>query len=334
MPRIESKPAVDATVAPRLAVSSPTAQVRPVAWPQHGHAGDGVAGILRAAGGRRVEAARTLARACGNRRFVRMLSRLPPGKAAMGKAGADWIDPAATLKAETDVLRVALREIKAGKSVAVNRTAGRTRLANALTTLGKTDEVRPSRRSGTGPWIIRGSAGTAVYAAKERVFIGRFDTPLAELSAAHSGARTVYWLKNTPAVVMDAVIAASNAALPPAPLYSYAAVEGLIDYVRHEIGLADTDERTAAQLASVSTSKADPRVNEQGRTVDSVRFPNLAMGLQALAASIKRRRALFLADVSQVRLSSTDHRRAGIEAKVRRGSRGVQARAPRDDRNV
>jgi hypothetical protein len=235
------------------------------------------------------------------------------------------------------VLRTALREIKSGKSVAFNRTAGRTRLASALKALGKAGEVTTVEAEWY--WLVdnRSSAGTAAYTAKERTFFGRFDTPLAKLDAAHPRAHTRYWLRNTPAAVMNAVIAASDAALPPAQLYSYAALEGLIDYVRDDIGLGDTDEPTAAQLASVSTSKAvsgfdylgtddfwadlnaaneplsahlpagydlsllshDPRVNKRGRTVDSVRFPSLAMSLQALAASIKRRRALFLADATR-----------------------------------
>jgi len=112
--------------------------------------------------------------------------------------------------------------------------------------------------------------------------------------------------------------------------------EGLIDYVRDEAGVSKTADPTASQLGSVSTTKSisgfgylgtddffteltsktepltkhlptgydtskltrDPQVNEKNRTVQSAIFPNLKMGLQALSATMKRRRALFVADVA------------------------------------
>jgi hypothetical protein len=299
---------------------------------------DGVGAVLRAAPlGMRVSTAQALQRAYGNRRFGRMLARVTPGEVAVNTART-WLDADASVKVETDVLRVALRDIKASKSVAFNRDAGKTRLAAALAILGKTGDRAAVEADWT--WLVdnQSSIGTPAYVAKERAFFGHFQTPLAALSAAHPGARTTYWLKNTPPVVMDAVIAASDASVPPAQLYAYAYVEGLDDYVRDEIGLGKKDgDPTMAQLTSVSTTNAvsgfghlgiddfwldlhaksqplsvylpvgyDVSVlrhqsawneEEPKRLVDSAVFPNLAMGLQALAASIKRRRALFLADV-------------------------------------
>jgi hypothetical protein len=319
---------------------------------------DGVGAVLRAAPlGMRVSAAQALQRAYGNRRFGRMLARVTPGEVAVNTART-WLDADASVKVETDVLRVALRDIKASKSVAFNRDAGKTRLAAALAILGKTGDRAAVEADWT--WLVdnQSSIGTPTYVAKERAFFGHFQTPLAALSAAHPGARTTYWLKNTPPVVMDAVIAASDASVPPdelypyaylgglkldasvppAQLYAYAYVEGLDDYVRDEIGLGKKDgDPTMAQLTSVGTTnavsgfghlgiddfwldlhaKSQPlsvylpvgydlsvlrhqsawNEEEPKRLVDSAVFPNLAMGLQALAASIKRRRALFLADV-------------------------------------
>ena len=286
--------------------------------------------------GMRVDAARALQRACGNRRFARILARLTAGEVAFNSART-WLDQDASVKADTDVLHVALREIKANKSVTFNRDAGRQRLASALTTLGRDPDLATVEAEWA--WLVdhRTSAASAAYRTAERTFFAHFQTPLAAQAAAHPASQATYWLKNTPASVLDVVIAASDASLPPAQLYCFAATEGVIDYVRDVIGLGDTGDPTVAQLAGVNTAIGlsgygylgtddfwldlhakrepltagylpagydlsklahEPAINEQGRTVDSVKFPDLTTGMQALAAILKRRRALFLADAA------------------------------------
>lgn len=285
-----------------------------------------------------VGTAQALQRALGNRRFGRVLARLTPGEVTFNSART-WLDADASVKVETDVLRAAIREIKADKRVEFNRNAGKTRLEDALRVLGKRGDQPTVEAEWT--WLVaeRATAATAAYKAKERAFFAHFETPLAAMSARHPGSRATYWLRNSPAQVIDEVIsAASGAGLPPAELYAYAMVEGLDDYVRDEIGMGDTGEPTLAQLAGVSTTNPiagfahlgiddfwldltaarEPltghlpvgydvsllahqgALNEERppRLVDSVLFPNLRMGLQALAASIKRRRALFVADAT------------------------------------
>ena len=183
----------------------------------------------------------------------------------------------------------------------------------------------------------RAKAGTANYVKKERAFFRHFETPLAALSAKYSKSQTKYWLKNTSFKVVDVIVSVADTDMPADQLYAYAMREGLVDYIRDEAGVKANADPTTTQLAGVSTTKSisgfsylgtddffteltasaepltkylppgfdpkeatkDPHTNEHGRTVQSAIFPNLKMGLQALSATMKRRRALFRADVSK-----------------------------------
>ncbi|WP_437335446.1 eCIS core domain-containing protein [Sorangium sp. So ce394] len=262
------------------------------------------------------------------------IARKTKGEVAVDKAHTDWLDPDANVKADVDVIKVALREIKRGKSVEYNRDAAKKKIASALTTLGTSKSAAVEAE---WDWLVneRASAGTAKYKANEKAFFAQLTTPLSTLSAKHGSAQTKYWLKNTPPQVMDVIYAVADQDMPADQLWCYAFKEGLVDYVRDEIGLSKTADPTMAQLKGVSTTKTisgfdyvgtddfwadytakkeplsgylpkgydltkvtrDPRVNEKGRTVESAQFPDLKMGLQALSAYMKRRRALFLADV-------------------------------------
>jgi hypothetical protein len=300
-----------------------------------------VAAVLRG-GAMEVGTARALQRTIGNRRFGRVLARQTPGDVTFASARS-WLDQDAKVKVETDVLRAAIREIKRGKSVGFNRDAGKLRLATALTELGKGGEQTAVEAEWI--WLVenRAKAAEAEYQRKEREFFAHFVTPLATESAARPRSRATYWLRNSPAKVLDDVISAANeAGLPPAELYAYAMVEGLDDWVRDEIGFPKGEGRepTLAELASVNTARpvigfahlgiddfwldlastrkplsgflpsgfdtslvtheAAENEEEPPRLVDSAGFPTLKMGLQALAASIKRRRAIFLDDASRL----------------------------------
>lgn len=263
------------------------------------------------------------------------LARKTKGEKVYEKAHADWLDPDASVKADVDVIKAALKEINANKSVEYNRKAARKKIASALTTLGKSKDLTAAEAE--WDWLVdnRASAGKASYKAKKKALFERLETPLADLSDKHPKAHAKYWLKNSPPQVLDVIISVADADIPAEQLWAYANVEGLVDYVRSQIGLGKTAEPTEAQLKSVSTVKAisgfdylgtddfftdltaknepltghlpkgydtskvtlDERTNEAGRKVQSGVFPDLKMGLQALAASLKRRRALFLADV-------------------------------------
>ena len=251
----------------------------------------------------------------------------------MEAAHANWLDPDASVKDEVDVLKAALREIKRGKNVAYNKKEGKKNVAAALKVLGKTSDQAAAEAD--WDWLAD-NRGDKAFAARQAAFLERFKTPLAELMGKHKQSQATYWLKNTPSQVMDVVIAAADSDMPADQLYCYAAREGLIDYVRDELGLGKNDEPTQAQLAGVSTSKAvsgfdylgvddfwtdmsakrealsghlpsgydltkvshEARTNEKGRVVDSAKFPDLLTGVQGLAAYLKRRRKLFLADVA------------------------------------
>ena len=262
------------------------------------------------------------------------LTRQTKGEAAIEKAHTAWLDPDAAVKADVDVLKAALREIHAGKSVEFNRRAGKKRIAHALTAVARSGDTESVQHE--WDWLIdnRANSGTD-YAARQKVFLGHFTTPLATLLGGHKDAQTKFWLKNTPASVMDQVITASDSSMPADQLWVYACREGLVTWVRDQIGLGKTGDPTELQLQGVGTGgpisgfgylgtddfwadlnaarqplsgflpagydlgklKHESDINEHGRTVDSVEFPDLKMGLEATAAEFKRRRALFLADV-------------------------------------
>ncbi|SEH01392.1 hypothetical protein SAMN05444920_12096 [Nonomuraea solani] len=261
--------------------------------------------------------------------------RQTKGDQVVERARANFLVPDASVKADVDVLKVALREVKKGKSVAFNIGVGKEKIASALGTLGKDANAAEVLAQWTDLGADRARAGTAAYTAKERKFFGNFTTPLTRLTQTYPKSQAKYWLKNTPPQVVDSVFAAATADLPADQLYVYAYKEGLVDYVRDQIGLAKTADPTVAQLEGVRTTSTisgyvylgtddfftdltaakkpassflppgfdlkkvalDRRTNEKGREVQSARFPNLRMGLQGLAALVRRHRALFLADV-------------------------------------
>jgi hypothetical protein len=278
------------------------------------------------------------------------ITRKTKGERIIEDAHARWLDPDATVKAEVDVIKVALRNAKKGKAVQFNAKAGRTRISSALRTLGKTATEATVHAEWDALIKDRANAGKPAYVRAESAFFSHFKSPLAALAAAHPKQQTKYWLKNTPPQVLDSIIAAATPDLPPVQLWAYAFKEGTDKYVRHEIGLTRDSkaEPTEAQLAGVSTKKAvsgfdfigiddfftdlrtkkeplskylpsgflskvtlDERENEHHRIVKSAKAADLTTAFQAMAAMLRRRRALFLAD-QEVRLCGAHHRRARL----------------------
>jgi len=265
------------------------------------------------------------------------IQRKTKGEQALEEAHTDWLDPHASVKDDTDVIKAALKEIKVGKRVGYNQGAGKKKLASALATLGKSKELASVEAE--WDWLVenRASAAKEGYKTKERALFQHLEAPLAALGSKHPKAHTHYWLRNSPAQVLDVIISAADAEMPAEQLWAYANVEGLVDYVRDQIGLDKTTDPTAAQLNTVSTSgqvsgfgalgmddfftdltakneplsghlpkgfdvskvRKDAQTNEKGREVESAVFPDLKMALQALAASLKRRRAIFRADAKK-----------------------------------
>ncbi|GAA2211372.1 hypothetical protein GCM10009850_068310 [Nonomuraea monospora] len=254
------------------------------------------------------------------------------GQQVLDRARKSYLGPDASVKADLDVLRNALNEVKKGKSVTFNANAGRARITHALGVLGRAPEAALERWAGLV--ADRARAGSAAYLTRERQLFALFTTPLAELTRKYPNSQAKYWLKNTPPQVLDVVFTAATPDLPVDQLYTYAYLEGLVDYVRDLIGLGkNSGDPTDAQLRSVPTTSPifgydylgtdrffldmdaarvpgrnflpydpkriglDTRRNEKGTLVESALFPNLTMGLQGEAAMLKRRRALFLADV-------------------------------------
>lgn len=264
------------------------------------------------------------------------INRKTKGEQVVDSAHASFLDPDANVKADVDVMKAALKEVKLGKAVEFNRGAVKAKIDSALKALGKSGDLKAVTAEWDALVDTRAKAGTPGYVARERAFLKHFETPLAALSSKYPKAQTKYWLKNTPSQVLDEIFAAADADMPADQLYVYAMKEGLVDYVRDETGVGKGADPTTAQLAGVSTAKPisgfdylgtddffteltakrepltkflpsgydtkkvtpDPRLNEKKRTVQSGIFPNLRMGLQGLSATMKRRRALFRADIT------------------------------------
>ncbi len=247
----------------------------------------------------------------------------------------NWLELDAKLKKEVDVLKVAIREAKKGKSVAFNRGAGLKRLSKAAMLLGiKVKELKDLKFDWN--WLVdnRRLKAKESYKKKEAAFFAALKSPLKKLKKKFPKQQTHYWLKNSPAQVLEIIHKVSDAVLPADELWAYAFKEGLVDYVRDEIGLDATSDPTEAQLKAVKvtneisgfdylglddfmtelSAKRKPltgflpagfdlkkvkeikEINEKGREVKSGKFPAMLMAVQALLAMLKRRRKLFTED--------------------------------------
>jgi hypothetical protein len=261
--------------------------------------------------------------------------RKTKGEEVVAKATTS-IEAKDQLKAAVDVLRVALRDTKKGKAVGFNKQAGLKQVETAAKVLGLTTAATDSLKR-DWEWLIdnRKAAETDDYRRKEIAFFSALRSPLATLAAVHPESHAENLLRNTPPQVVDVIFNVADATIPPLQLYTYAAIEGLLNrYVRPQLGLASTAFPTKAQLATVRTDKPisgfvalglddfmtemnapreplskflpagyDPKkaqevrhINEKGREVRSAEFADLKTALQALLAMLKRRRTLFEQD--------------------------------------
>lgn len=264
------------------------------------------------------------------------LHRKTKGETMKEKADV-FLSTDANLKVEVDVLKAAISEIKQGKSVEFNKKAGIKRIRNAAKILAL-DAAETTALEETWERLVdnRKSSGTKKYKADEQSFFSTLRSPLTELGESFPKSQAKYWLKNTAPQMVDIIFQSADADLPADELYAYAMKEGLVDYVRGKIGLADTDSPTAAQLKGVSTTDPvsgfgflglddfmtdlaatrDPlkdflpkgfdltkvteekNINEKKREVRSGKFPDMTMAIQAMAAALKRKRKLFKEDAT------------------------------------
>jgi hypothetical protein len=239
-----------------------------------------------------------------------------------------WLSTDAELKREVDVLISALKEIKRGKSVEYNKTAGIEKIGNVAKLLS----LKPKEKTGLETkWerLVkeRKSANKSNYQSEQKSFFDAMQSPLTRQGKSYPKSQAKYWLKNTAPQIVDIIYAVADAELPADQLYAYAQKEGLVDYTRDQINLSKNADPTKAQLRGVSTSqpidgfdylglddygtetkkvtgflpsdfddskvKKIKKTNEKGRVVTSGEFPNIRMALQALAAMLKRRRNVF-----------------------------------------
>jgi hypothetical protein len=197
-----------------------------------------------------------------------------------------------------------------------------------------------------GPPEAAPRVSDAVWGGRVSGFFARFVPELEQLETQNPRSQATYWIKNTPAAVFDTVIGAARTEVPAAMLFAIASREGMIDeYIRRQVPSPPSDRLTEPQMATVRvdtpvsgfgalglddffTDLDAPRmpirallpsgfdttaltpataVNEKGRTVNTVEARDLRSGLIALAASLTRRRALFLADAKLLGYPSPTH---------------------------
>ncbi|MFL6672248.1 MAG: DUF4157 domain-containing protein [Massilia sp.] len=263
----------------------------------------------------------------------------PPTRGEVMMASADaWLDTDITVKAGLDVLKAALKEIVKGKNLAYNKAAGKERVEQAGVAAGL-DKAAIAAAQAEWEWLAdnHGLANKPAYQARTSALFTTLQSPLARISAGFPKSSAKYWLKNTPPQVATLLYQVADSELPIEQLYVYAEREGLVDYVRDQLGLASTQDPSKAQLKGFDTKKTvsgfdylgaddfmteldakrDPlraslpsgmdlskvtesrHINEKNREVRSADFPNLLMALLGFSALVKRRRKLFLEDAKK-----------------------------------
>ena len=255
--------------------------------------------------------------------------RKTKGETMVGKSDS-FIDEDDNLKAEIDVLKQALKEIKAGKNVDFNKAAGIKKVdaAGKILSLSAASITQLEK-----DWqaLVADPANTTLSTKFFNSFTSRIDT----LSKAHPGNKVKYWLRNTPATIVDVIYKVATVDMPATEVYNYAMIEGLIDWIRDKIGVSGSGRPTKTQLGAVTSAgtvsgfaylgmddfvtdyedkdqlikTALPagfdskfteasNINEHGRTVRSADFVDMDSALKAFVASFSRRRKLFVDDAA------------------------------------
>ncbi len=258
-------------------------------------------------------------------------STKPPAPASNALKGSDVqnkinaiLSQHDTLKTHTDVVKVALREIKKGKSVGYNDNAIKTtHLPPIATLLGLDLATLKSEWS----WLVTNAKkGGTSYKQKEKAFLTKIT--LSQIKAVRNTFKKSQahdWIRHTDASVFDLIIKHADNDITPEQLYAYTSNEGLSLFIQSRkamgrsgstlvnspisgfdfLGLDDfMTDMTAKRkplkdfLPANFTSSITPetRTNEKGREVKSAEFPDLDLAIQAAKAMLKRRRALFVED--------------------------------------
>ncbi len=223
------------------------------------------------------------------------------------------------LKAQTDVVKSALKEIKAGTSVNTNSDLiKKNQLPKIAPLLGlKLADL-------TSEWnALVADAKNKTFDAKKTAFLAKItNSTLSSIKTQFPKSHAHDWIRNTDASVFDIIIKHADADITADQLYAYASNEGLSLLIKGSgktgaklvadpvsgfgyLGLDDfmTDYNAkrkplSGYLPAGFDKKITPsdHVNEKGRTVHSANFPNLDSALQGAKAMLKRRRDLFLED--------------------------------------
>ena len=197
------------------------------------------------------------------------------------------------VKAQTDRLRSALREIRQGTGLQYHRN----RTPNIINELADnilhlTPAQKTSLRNDFEWFLEHGPPGVADRASDtiwntrtERFFQG-IRSPLSALEERYPRSQMTFWIKNTPTQIFDLMHEIGNANIPPAFLYAAASKEGMVDiYIRGQVAnpaqpdrLNDTELRTISVDRPVSGFQAlglDTFFTELGYTNQPLRtfFP-------------------------------------------------------------
>jgi len=158
------------------------------------------------------------------------------------------------LKAQQDVLVVALREIKADKSVSFNKNAGLKRIESASATLNLTKDENASFVTQWN-WLAanRKNKGSTEFKGKESAFFSSLTPKRKKLKyPKYEDAQVLDWIKHSAQPILDVICEVADSEVTALELWVSAYKEGLSGYVREDLRLKSKETPTKTQLNEVS----------------------------------------------------------------------------------
>lgn len=262
----------------------------------------------------------------------------PPPPAVTGTSVRTEIDTRVAAYNEYAAIQLALGELSKGKASEFHQKTTRPRVEALCKGVLKLSAPDQAARLAEFDAFLDGAKTKKKWDAKAAAaFLAAIAPPVvkqlqgAQLTTAQQN-QNLNWLQNTPAQVLQVILDASTAQIPPALLYAAAVNEGLVDvYIRGQLSSPGT-QLTGAELSAVKTTvgvsgfqalgldryfeelteKKKPlsgylpstfdatkvteeaNVNEKQTAVRSAHVADLKTGLQILAAILSRRMDLFL----------------------------------------
>ncbi len=137
------------------------------------------------------------------------------------------------LKAQVDVLKAAIGEIKAGKSVSFNKNAGLKRIESASATLNLTKDESASLVTQWNWFVVnRKNKGSAEFKGEESDFFGELTSKRRKLkNSKFGGAQVLDWIKHSAPPILEVICEVADSEVDALFLWANAYQEGISNYV-------------------------------------------------------------------------------------------------------